>query len=400
MEAAVETLSDKFKRIRLGLAATVLVAVCGCTGKSLVDANPVIADTPPRRALENKATNTTVAEDGKSTPIQAVSHTSAPVLTGNSIVAEVNGSPIFVDDLVGSIRLTIEEDSSLTDEQRQQILEVQIKGRLDSYIEQEVVLQALRRKIPAEHQEKIRESLQEPFKEVLQKIRTDNNATTDQELNAVLAQQGMSIDLLRESFMRIQMVQGYLQSVSEVSDIVDRIEMVQYYDQHKEEFTSEERVRWQEIVIDFAASGGRDKAEQRMAQVITDLQAGTEFADVARKYSDALSAEKSGDMGWLRRGTLADREVEQTLFDLPEKQTTRVFVQDDRLEVFRVVRHEQEATAAFHEVQGQIEEKIKEQRRVAARRDALDKLMAAATVTTIYDNESEPVADKALRGLF
>lgn len=400
MEAAVNTLSDKLRRIRLCATAAVFTAVCGCTGKSLVDANPVISETPPRSALENRATNTQVASDDQSTPIRAVSHTSAPLLTGNTIVAEVNGAPIFVDDLVGSIRVTIDADPQLNDDQRQMILHQEIKKRLEAYVEQEAVLQALRKKIPVEHQDKIRESLQEPFGQVLDNIRADNNVQTDQQLDQLLASQGMSVDLLRESFVRIQMVQGYLQSVTEISDIVDRIEMVQYYEQHPDEFTSEERVRWQEIVINFDLNGGQEAAEQKMAKVVTELQAGRDFGELAQTYSDALSAEKNGDMGWLRRGTLADKEVEEMLFSLEDGQTTRLFVQDDRIELFRVTRHERAEKSPFQEVQGQIEEKIKQQRRVAARQEAMEKLLSTAVITTIYDDEPEPVASPSLRGLF
>ncbi|GAB5439857.1 MAG: hypothetical protein Fues2KO_02060 [Fuerstiella sp.] len=365
-----------------------------------MDANPVISETPPRSALENRATNTQMASDDQSTPIRAVSHTSAPLLTGNTIVAEVNGAPIFVDDLVGSIRVTIDADPQLNDDQRQMILHQEIKKRLEAYVEQEAVLQALRKKIPVEHQDKIRESLQEPFGQVLDNIRADNNVQTDQQLDQLLASQGMSVDLLRESFVRIQMVQGYLQSVTEISDIVDRIEMVQYYEQHPDEFTSEERVRWQEIVINFDLNGGQEAAEQKMATVVTELQAGRDFGELAQTYSDALSAEKNGDMGWLRRGTLADKEVEETLFSLKDGQTTRLFVQDDRIELFRVTRHERAEKSPFQEVQGQIEEKIKQQRRVAARQEAMEKLLSTAVITTIYDDEPEPVASPSLRGLF
>ncbi len=363
----------------------------GCAGKSLIDDNPVIAETPPRIKLANRATTRTVSADNKDTtnPIRTVSHTSSTKLEGNTVVAEVNGRPIFVDDLIGSMRLTLEADPNIPPDQRQEILHVQVKGRLQSYVDQEIVLQALRRAIPEDRQDEIRESLMGPFGEVLGNIKRDNDVQTESEMNEILAQQGLSVDLLRESFMRIQMVQGYLSSVTEVNETVDRMEMVKYYNDHKDEFTSEERVRAQEIVVLFNKNGGRQGAEAKMTHVVKELQKDRSFADLAMEYSDALSAEKRGDIGWLNKGSLADKNVDAALFALPEGKMTKVYVRDDRFEVYRVVDHQLARTSSFTEVQQSIEDKIKQGRRDAARTKAMDKLRGKAIVVTIYDDEKE-----------
>ncbi|MEQ9411844.1 MAG: peptidylprolyl isomerase [Fuerstiella sp.] len=374
------------------LPILLMTVLTGCQGKSLVDDNPVFSETPPRRSLTNRST---VAQTDASprAVITAVSHESSDVvpLTGNSVVAEVNGSPIFVDDLIGSIRLAVEDDPNLTPEQRQTILQTQIKSRLDNYIDQEIVLQALRQVIPADRQDAIRESLQEPFREVVGNIKADNNVETDQQLNEILAGQGLSIDLLRESFTRIQMVQGYLSSVATVEDAVDRIEMVEYYDQHRDEYTSEERIRCQEIVVLFSSHGGREGAEKRMAQVIEKLQQDGDFAELAVQFSDALSAEKRGDMGWLQRGSLADKDLENALFALEPQTMTNVYIRDDRLEVYRVVDHQVARTAPLSEVQQQIEATIRKNRRESARSKALKDLREKAVVVTMFDDEAETV---------
>ena len=229
--------------------------------------------------------------------------------------------------------------------------------------------------------------------EVVAKIKADQNLETDAQLNELLATQGLSIDLLRESFFRVQMAQGYLSSVVEVSEIVDRIEMLDYYNTHRPDFTSEERLRCQEIVVQFAQHGGREGAKERMAEVVEALNSGKEFANVAAEFSDAVSAEKHGDMGWLQPGSLADKEVDKTIFALEAGKTTEVFEQDDRFEIFRVVAHDFATTAPFQQVQEQIKEKIQQQRLQEARRETLEDLREKATVITMYD-EAEPATDK------
>lgn len=376
----------KSRRIFLMLGCALLA---GCAGKTLVDDNPVFTEAPPRRSLTNQSTIADAAEKKPPSVVQTVSQESsdAPILTGNSVVAEVNGTPIFVDDLIGSVRLAVEADTKLSPDEKQAILRSQLRPRLANYVDQEIVLQALRQAIPKDKQDLIADSLEKPFQDVIDNIKSDQNVTTDAELNDVLADQGLSIDLLRESFVRIQMVQGYLSTITEVPETVDRVEIVEYYKEHRDDFTSDERVRCQEIVVRFNAHGGRAGAEERMAEVVRELQQKGDFAQLAVKYSDALSAEKRGDLGWIQRGSLADKATEEILFELKPGTTTEIFTREDRVEIFRVVDHEVARTAPLQEVQQEIEGRIRQQRRETARETALDDLRARATIVTMFDDE-------------
>ena len=377
------------------LPLLMVALVCGCQGKSLVDDNPVFRETPPRRSLTNRATSESDSTT-RSSSIKSVSFTndaSTEELTGNTVVAEVNGTPIFVDDLVGSQRLAMEADPRVSPEQRQSILLRQIKGRLDSYVEQEVVLQSLKQAIPEDRQEVIHESLEVPFQEVIGNIKKDRGVETDDELNDILAQENLSIDLLRESFVRIQMVQGYVQTLATVPDVIDRVDMVNYYQEHQADFTTSERVRWQEIVVRFDKHGGRDGAKTRMETVVRQLQDGAKFGELAMEHSDALSAERRGDMGWLERGGLADKTVEKTLFELEAGQPTQIYVRDDRFEVYRVVDHQQQRVTPFAEVQSQIEQILKQKAAQDAKQKVLSDMRDKATVVTMFDKTDVATQD-------
>lgn len=377
----------RLKYLLPSAAALALVTIiAGCQGKTLVDDNPVFAAAPPRGSLDNKSSVASNEVDSQPRTIVPISESkSLAVLSGNSVVAEVNGSPIFVDDLIGSVRLALESDPNIPAEQKQQIMYAQIRKRIDGYVEQEVVLQALNKAIPEDRRALIAESLEGPFQEVVAKIKADSNVQTDAELNDVLAEQGLSIDLLRESFVRVQKVQGYLSTLATPPTEIDRPDIVEYYKSHLEDFTNTERVRWQEITVEFSAHDGRDGAEDVMAKVVKELQSGGDFADLAVKYSTALSAEKRGDMGWLERGGLADKELEKRLFELKPGQMTKVMVRDDRFDVFRVVDHQFAQTAPLKDVQQEIEQKIKLETTQAARKAALDELREKSSVVTIFD---------------
>ena len=386
MEATV----PRFRLPRLTFLSVPLLGLAGligCEGKSLVNSGPVIRDTPPRLRAENQASQES-AKDNSEHQLVGFTETTEQ-LTGNTVVAEVNGRPIFVDDLIGSIRLTVEADQKLTSEQRQGIMRAQLKQRLQPYIEQEIVLQELDRKVPEENRAMIEDSLEKPFQGILNDIMAENKVTNQADLNELMLSQGTSVELLRESFFRMQKVQGFLSNAATAPETIDRVELVNYYEEHLDDFTSEERVRAQEIIIRFTNEEQKAEARKKMQDVVRGLREGTEFSDLAVRYSDALSAEKRGDLGWLKRGSLADKELEARLFELKTGQSTRIYEKPDAFEVYRVQDHEKQRTEPFQDVQKQIERKLKAQYVREMRLAKLEELKDQAIVTTIFDEPEE-----------
>lgn len=383
------------------LILQVLTAACffvGCEGKTLVDSDPVFAHAPPRRSLTNRATVAQTKPDSPESVIKTVSYdvqSEAP-LTGNTVVAEVNGVPIFVDDIIGSVRLALDERDEIPDEQKRRIMLTQIQRGLDRHIEQEIVLQTLNATIPADRQQLVEDSLNEVFEaEVLGKIRRDKNVTTEDELQAVLGEEGLSIELLREAFFRVQKVNGFLSQRAAAPEEVDRTEIVNYYRENIDQFTTKERVRWQELVLKYSYHDGKQNTAKQMLELVKQLKAGTSFGELAEKYSDALSAEKKGDMGWLMPGALADKELEKELWSIPGGQTTQLYERSDQLELYRVVEHQHAETSSLQDVQHQIKETLKDQKFKASRKTVLDELTTGANVITIFDNdvaEANPAA--------
>lgn len=377
---------------RFGLLYQAVIAVCvlaGCQGKSLVDSDPVFVNAPPRRALTNSATVVQAQSEDANSVIKTVSYdtTSTEPLTGNTVVAEVNGTPIFVDDLIGSVRLALEERDEIPAEQKRRIMLGQIQKALGRHIEQQIVLQTLDATIPEDRRQLVEDSLTEVFEsEVLAKIRRDKQANTDEELQSVLAEEGLSIELLREAFFRVQKVNGFLGQRATAPEKIDRTEIVQYYRDNMEKFTTQERVRWQELVLKYDYHDGKQKTAAEMLRLVQQLKNGADFGELAAKYSDALSADKKGDMGWLTQGALADKELEKELWQIPGGQTTKIYERDNQLELYRVVEHQRAKTSTLQEVQHQIEEALKNQKFKESRQAVLDELKAKANVVTIFDD--------------
>lgn len=377
------------------LLAIVLLAtlISGCKGKSVKEDNPVFTAAPPRNSLVNDAAD---AEELRlvqlSTPdgVVPVAYHEMGVtpLAGSSIVATVNGKPVFVDDVLGGVRRKIESDPNLSNEQRQIILAESLRRRTADYCQDELVIQALEATIPEDKRKLIRDSLEPAFQDIRKKMMKDNGIATDTDLDQWLAEQGFTAREMKDTFVRRQFIEGYIQSKMQTPKQIDRAVLVDYYQSHINDYTPDEEVRFAEIVVKFRAHGGREGAEEVMTTVVQRLQKGEDFGAIARDSSDALSGEKRGDIGWIKRGSLKDKNLEMMLFNMKTGEMSSVQVRDDQFEVYKVLDHRNPKTAEFQSVQKEIENKLLHDMKEKARETVLSELRSRGTVITIFDGET------------
>jgi parvulin-like peptidyl-prolyl isomerase len=376
-----------------GVLFLLTLLLTGCQGRSVKEENPVFASAPPRRSLTNAdadAEETRLANqspqmtNGDVIPVVFSRDPVAPI-TGTTVVAQVNGKPIFADDVLGGARFRIETDPRYDENSRQKVMEVTLRAMLPKYVDDQLVVQALEQKIPLDKRNLIRDTLEPKFLELLEKIKKDKGINSDAELAEFLAKDNLTVDALRETYLRHQMVEGYLSSMIKVPEKMDRGDLLEYYQAHIADYTPDEEVRFAEIVVRFSNHGGREEAEQVMNSVVTQLRSGKDFGDVAKAMSDNLSAEKRGDMGWIKRETLADKSLEAELFELPVGELTDVKEREGRFEIYRVVDHRAPRTIPFQELQKEIEAKLLQERHDEARKQVRKELRDKANVVTMFD---------------
>lgn len=140
-----------------------------------------------------------------------------------------------------------------------------------------------------------------------------------------LAAEGMTVQNFRE-MLRTQIAQGQLVDLYMRSRIGD--EAVEVADEEVREAFEANRTTLQprpatvvfmQIVLAVEASdSARADARDRLAVLRERAEAGEDFAELARTYSDdTRSAQNGGDLGWFRRGAMVD-EFEDAAFSLVE----------------------------------------------------------------------------------
>lgn len=120
------------------------------------------------------------------------------------------------------------------------------------------------------------------------------------------------------------------------SDLVKDVDVRQYYDQHKQDFATPEKLHIRHIVTREISNGPNAKSkveakqmlERLAAQMASDPNATlqqrvNQFAQFARQFSEDAAAQSGGDLGFVEKGQL-DPDFEAAAWRLPVGKVSNV----------------------------------------------------------------------------
>ena len=140
----------------------------------------------------------------------------------------------------------------------------------------------------------------------------------EKEFAQVLLRQELSLDQLRESIRTGRQIDKLVERITAtVSEpTLDDCEI--YYREHRESFTTPERVQARHILLKPAAKteGVRAACISRLQAIKQRIEEGRDFADEAAAHSECASGRKTGgSLGWLAKGVSLP-EFDEVLFGL------------------------------------------------------------------------------------
>jgi parvulin-like peptidyl-prolyl isomerase len=166
-----------------------------------------------------------------------------------------------------------------------------------------------------------------------------------------------------------------------------RLEMIAFYEEHKEEFKSIGKVRWDQLVVSFEAHNGKEGAKKQIDKVVKDLLAGADFRATVKKYGDGPRVVKGGVWEWTERGALQAKEVEDEIFSLPIGDMSGVIETKNSYQIVQVLERTEDAYTPFE----QLQEKIKEQMISKVYSDKAAELLKtvrkSAIIVTCFDED-------------
>jgi peptidyl-prolyl cis-trans isomerase SurA len=209
----------------------------------------------------------------------------------------------------------------------------------------------------------------------LDEIRQQNNIESMEDLEKAIRSEGLSYEdfksnirngLYRDEVMRREVGARAVPSKEEVQ---------KYYDEHLPDFVREESVYVREIFVSTEHKteeekvGLRAKADNLLARV----RAGEDFGELAKRFSDAGTAKRGGELGLFRRGVM-DPALEQAVFKLNRNEFTDIIVIPTGFEILQVLQHYDSGQQPIAKVEAEIENILYDQKMRPALREYLDKL--------------------------
>lgn len=291
------------------------------------------------------------------------------------IVAWVNGEVITKSDMEQEEQMLLADiyrryTGPELDEQARRVR----ADLLDRMIERKILVQ---RAAHLYDVQKMGEGLLSEFKQN-QKIKNDD------ELRRLLAQEGMTLDELKQRLIDIYAPEQIIRF-----EVVDRVsvsdkEMQDYYDAHPEMGDVPARATVREIVI---LADDQERAQRRAeAEAIRERAgaAGTDFAELAKEVSQAPTREGGGLLGPVGKGDLAV-PLEQAAFTVPVGAVSPVIEMPHGFHLIKVEARQDAGRKPLNEVKDSVREAI-EQEKYGAMLEAYLKKARAESEIEVKDN--------------
>ncbi|HZT80681.1 MAG TPA: peptidylprolyl isomerase [Gemmataceae bacterium] len=243
-----------------------------------------------------------------------------------SIRATVNGHPILNEEVRQACRPRLMETLALPESERLAAQQKVLTDTLERLIERELLYQDAEARLNSRPEGKrfwkrLQDKAGEDFDKWLRLAKKHFGAKTDEDLKALMRQEGLSMATLQEAKRREYIASQWLQQrVVPAFDLIGHEQIVEYYHQHPEEFLIADAVQWQDIFISLT-DHGRDEARQIAEQVVRRARAGEDFRKLAREVDRDFSFSK-GDGYGQKRGSIRPPELEPLLFRMTDGQVS------------------------------------------------------------------------------
>jgi parvulin-like peptidyl-prolyl isomerase len=223
------------------------------------------------------------------------------------------------------------------------------------------------------------------FQSIVDSIKKDNKINSEEEFQAALKQENMTLSDLRKNLEK-QMIVSQVQQNEVLSRIaVSDDEARRYYDAHKSEFTSPQTVTLREIFVAVPGDGvtlnvGRDEDARAKAEDIRKRAvAGESFEKLAADLSDAPSKANAGLIGPLNLNDLS-QDIKSLLTPMKPGDITQVLRSAKGYQLLKLESISTAELMPFDKARDQISDRVFTGKRNEEFQKYLDKLRSQSII--------------------
>lgn len=298
-------------------------------------------------------------------------------LRDDDVVARINGVPIYRR----AVREVVQGVIALQDSQPSPARVGKLaEDALDSLIALELL-----------YQESQARGIQVSDAAVTEEVnRTKERFPNAAAFDRAMKEKGMTEAELRRDTRKTMAVNQLLESAVWNEVRISPEQVQNFYAKNREEFKHAAEVRASRILIrlpEHADAKERKQAKQRATDLLAKLQAGADFAQLARANSqDPSSAAHDGDLGYIEKGDM-DPAFEQQAFGLAPGQLSGIVTTPYGFEIIKVTDRRAAGYLPLDEVQDRIREVLLKAEKQDRQADFVAQLRQKAKVELV-----EPVA--------
>lgn len=304
------------------------------------------------------------------------------------VLALVGGHPVFVGDMMFEVNQILEKYMKGAPQKAKDAQKGKLMTRLlPKYIDQKILFVSTLDQLPEEANiEDILKQAEETFNDkALPELMENSGVESVTKFDAILRSQGTSVRQMRRGWAKDQISKYFLQEKVKFNRQVTHLEMLDEYRSNYDDYAVKGKVRWEQIEIQPAKAGGRSAAKEKIESIYDRLVHGGNFEAIAKKESHGFRAFKGGQYDWTSKGSLVNKEIDKSIFTLPQGKLSGVIETKTGFHIIRVIERVEDHHTPFTEAQVEIKKQLLDARRDEAFRTYIDGLKDKISVE--YVNE-------------
>ncbi len=216
----------------------------------------------------------------------------------------------------------------------------------------------------------------EALDQIIKQIREENGITTDEQFEARMRSEGMTLASIKRDIERSMHAQRFIKDQVDSKVSVSDAEARADYEARKQtDFAEPATVRLQEILV----AARTPNAEGLARDIVARVRAGEDFAALARQYSASPTRDSGGDLG-----AIARKDMNATMADavasLEAGQVSDPIKTPDGFRILRVAERTPGRVTPFEDVKARIVEELTRKKRRVVMNRLMTKLRAEADI--------------------
>jgi parvulin-like peptidyl-prolyl isomerase len=325
-------------------------------------------------------------------PVSTTSTSSGQYMTLGAVVAEVNGTPIYVNKVLSVLVVPLRANAREMEEPQFKIAATNlIRRRIQELIRDELQFAAAVRALDSDDKDLVNRLTVQYRQQLL----TDAGGSVELARRKAEADGTTLEDKVQDEYRRL-MTQVFFQKRLWPRVQVSAEDMRRYYDRNlSEKYTEHDQAHFLLIKIDPAKMGGVEEARTKAQELHDRAARGEDFASLAGSVNhDARLMKEHGDVGWVQRGAYRLEKVEQAVWSIEPGAITPVIDDGGAFYLARLEQRKKGRVMPFDEeaVQNNIRDTLRMGQFRAMREQVLQGLMEKAIVRGDPDRQPDMMA--------